>query len=98
MKRTDIHKSDEPWRKNEPGARLTKKAHSLQDKSQREREAMENQSTQTIIIYPRKVGFGLIIPKRWKTFTVVCKPPILKEDFYERMQKAFPDCIWKGEQ
>lgn len=98
MKKTNIHKSDELWRKHEPNARVTRKEYISNTKSMKESDEMRKRSVQTVKVYPHKVAFGLVIPKRFKSFSVVVSIPLKSEDIYARMQLAFPNCEWRGEQ
>ena len=90
--------SNNPWKHNEPGIRINKKTFDKKNKGMIERIDMEKKSKQIVKIYPHKIAFGFVVPKRFKSFTIVFEGfPLKKEEFYARMKLAFPDCVWKGE-
>lgn len=82
-------KSDEPWKKHEPGSRLTSKQKGLQNRSQNERAEMEQKSRQNVKVIFRDWGFGL--PNLIKNFDVELSIPLTTEEIMKRMSAAFPE-------
>lgn len=84
---------EEPWRRKEPGARLSKKTKLNQEKNIRERSLMEKRSVQNVkIIFTKKWTFsGFTTPKLFKGFGVKISVPMSRKEIMEKMRKAFPE-------
>lgn len=81
----------EPWKKKEPGARLSSRALKDQQICHKQREDMEK--TQDVKVFCKRELFsqaGLFY-----SFTVSMKIPLRKEEIDERMKAAFPELIWR---
>lgn len=82
---------EEPWKKKEPGGRLSKKAKESQEHFQKQREKMERIHTQKVTIICEK---SLMSPGLYKIFKVKLNIPLRKKEIDERMAAAFPECKW----
>lgn len=82
-------KSDEPWKKHEPGSRLTSKQKAIHNKSENERSDMEKKSRQNVTIIFKDWLFGL--PKQIRKFEVELSIPLTTEQIMKRMGDAFPE-------
>ena len=89
-----IHKSKEPWKKKEPGARLSNKAVKDQKAIQRQRFHTERENSQRVRIYCNKNIFNM--PGLFTSFTVKVKIPLRESEIMERMRAAFPELNWEG--
>lgn len=88
-----IHKSKEPWKKKEPGARLSNKAVKDQKAIERQSSQMERRATQRVRIYCNKNIFNM--PGLFTSFTVKVKIPLREPEIMERMKAAFPELKWE---
>jgi len=88
-----IHKSKEPWKKKEPGARLSKKALKDQRAIERQSSHTERVNTQRVWIYCNKNIFSM--PGLFTSFTVKVKIPLRESEIMERMKAAFPELKWE---
>lgn len=83
---------EEPWKKKEPGARLSKKARESQNHFEMQRRKMERIHTQRVKIVCHKAL--LLPPGLYKSFTVRVNIPLRKAEIEKRMAAAFPECEW----
>lgn len=89
-----IFESEEPWKKKEPGARLSQKAVKDQRAMERQRRRTERALTQQLIIECNKDLFGT--PGLYKSFTLRVKIPLRKDEIENRMKAAFPELPWES--
>lgn len=89
MKTVHNWRSDEPWKKHEPGSRLTATEKKRQSRSQGERSAMEHKSKQNVKIVFKNWLFGL--PAQIRAFEVELSIPLSTEEIMKRMGAAFPE-------
>lgn len=89
LKKVYEWKSNEPWKKHEPGARLSQKDRALQEKSKHERLVMEKRSTQHVKVIFKDYLFGL--PDLIHSFQVDLKIPLSTKEIMKRMGAAFPE-------
>ncbi len=83
----EIHTWREPWKRSEPGARLSNKQKVNDARGQIERANMEAASSQDV-----KVVFDkFLIPRQISSFRVIMKLPLSSEEIMERMSQAFPE-------
>ncbi|MCJ7459209.1 MAG: hypothetical protein MUP17_09480 [candidate division Zixibacteria bacterium] len=80
---------DQPWKKKEPGRRLSDKARALQEKSEQERTAMSQKATQLVKIIFHKKLWGL--PNQFRGVALQFSQPLRMEEIRERMHSAFPE-------
>lgn len=94
MKR--IKEWKEPWKKREPGARLSDKTKESEWHFQKQRERMEKEygkNPQKVVIICNK---QILLPSgMFKSFTVKLRYPLTQEEFNERMRAAFPELKWE---
>jgi len=87
MKR--VHTWKEPWKKVEPGARLSNKEKVNEGKAIIERSIMEENSAQIVkVIFDKKL-WGM--PQQIMAFRVEMKLPLLSAEIMQRMAVAFPE-------
>lgn len=86
-------KGDEPWKKKEPGARLSKKDKARQEHFEAERRKMERIHSQKVKIICHKAL--LLPPGLFKSFTVRVNIPLRKAEIDKRMADAFPELEWR---
>ena len=89
MKR--VHDWEEPWKKKEPGSRLSERALNDQKAMNRQRAHMEKLQKVTIICHKEL----LVLPGLFKSFTVKVKQPLRKDEIDQRMRVAFPELTWE---
>jgi len=83
----------EPWKRKEPGVRLSQKEKRHQSHYEQQRSHMEAVSTQKVKIYCNKNVF--LPPGLFTSFTVKVKIPLRESEFMERMRAAFPELRWE---
>lgn len=83
----------EPWKKKEPGARLSKKAKESQEHFKKQRQRMERMHKQKVTIICHKAL--LLPPGLFKSFTVKVNIPLRKDEIDKRMAAAFPELPWR---
>ena len=89
MKRIKEYK--EPWKKKEPGARLSARAQKDRMICQKQRNEMEkSQDVKIILKRPFFNESGLFY-----SFTVNMEIPLRKEEIDQRMKAAFPELTWR---
>ena len=85
-------KSNEPWKKHEPGARVSKKQKDTENRHKHQRSVMEKKSTQNVTVYPESNPLVDWLPKGYyKQFSVKLSIMVTEEEFLERMGNAFPE-------
>lgn len=89
-------KWDEPWRKKEPGGRLTEKRKLLQTKSQLERLQMKARATQIVKIVFHKKLWG--VPGHFYGVSLEFKHPLGAQEIRRRIHMAFPELANKWEE
>ena len=83
---------EEPWKKKEPGARLSKKAQESEKHFDAQRKKMERIHSQKVKIICHKAL--LLPPGLFKSFTVKMNIPLRKDEIDKRMAAAFPELEW----
>lgn len=91
MKR--VKKSEEPWKKKEPGGRVSQRSAVQRAHSVMERAEMEESATQKVTIVINKSLLAL--PGQYYSFTVKMKNPLRKDEIDEKMKAAFPELEWE---
>lgn len=89
MKR--IKEYNEPWKKKEPGARLSARAQKDQQICQKQRSEMDD--SQHVKVFCNREFFresGLFY-----SFSVHMKIPLRKQEIDQRMKAAFPELKWE---
>lgn len=86
-----MHDWEEPWKKKEPGSRLSQRALKDQKAMDRQRSQMEDIQHVTIICHKEL----LVLPGLFKSFTVKVKQPLRKDEIDQRMRAAFPELTWE---
>ena len=84
---------EEPWKKKEPGARLSKKAKKTQAHFKMQRRKMERIHKQKVTIICHKAL--LLPPGLFKSFTVKVNIPLRQDEINKRMAAAFPELEWR---
>ena len=87
--------SKNPWKHLEPGIKTNEKDFDKQNKSMKERIAMEKHSVQKVRVIFEKTCFGMLVPERYRTFKIDLTQPLTQPDIQDRMKKAFPECVWR---
>lgn len=82
----------EPWKKKEPGARLSKRERYTKKLNEDQRAHMDAISTQKVTVTIHKNLLGT--PGLFKSFTVRVKIPLNKTEIDERIRAAFPELPW----
>lgn len=77
----------EPWKKGEPGGRLSNRAMKDQKIMEKQAAEMKQAATQKIRVYCNK---NLFLPGIFKSFTVNVSIPLREEEILEKMSLAFP--------
>lgn len=90
MKR--VHEWDEPWKKKEPGSRLSSRAVKDQRAIEKQRHEMDLAATQHVVFVCHK---ELLLPGLFKSFTVKIKNPLRYEEIKKRVMLAFPELHWE---
>ena len=91
--KSNVKEWEEPWKKKEPGGRLSKKALKDQRVIERQSSHMEKVNTQKVRIYCNKNIFNM--PGLFTSFTVKVKIPLREPEIMERMRTAFPELKWE---
>jgi len=87
--KSEIKKWKEPWKKKEPGARLSKKAAKDQKTIKKQSFHAKRVNTQRVNVYCEKNIFNM--PGLFTSFVVKVKIPLRESEFMERMAIAFPE-------
>lgn len=87
-----VKKWKEPWKKQEPGGRVSQREAVHRAHSTIERAQMEESITQKVTIIINK---NLLLPGQYYSFTVKMKNPMRKDEIDERMRAAFPELEWE---
>lgn len=90
MKR--VHEWEEPWKKKEPGSRLSARALKDQKAMERQREDMDHNMIQHVVFVCHK---ELLMPGLFKNFTVKMRIPLRYEEIRKRVIAAFPELHWE---
>jgi len=86
-------KGDEPWKRKEPGGRLSNSAKKSQKHFKMQRQKMERKHTQDVKIILHNTL--LRTPGLFNTFTVKMNIPLRKAEIDKRMAAAFPELEWR---
>ena len=84
---------EEPWKKKEPGARLSKKEKESQEHYDKQRRKMQRIHTKKVKIICHKAL--LLPPGLFKSFTVRVNVPLRRDEINKRMAAAFPEYKWR---
>ena len=85
----NIRESKEPWKKQEPGARLSKKAVKNLEIIEKQRRLTAKNLTQNVRVYCNKNLF--LLPGLFKNFTIILTVPMREQEFLKRIAVAFPE-------
>ena len=91
MKR--VHEWKEPWKKGEPGSRLSKKALKDQKNFNEQRVKMDRDSEQVVKVICNRHWFLVGL---FNSFTIKVKIPLTQTEFCDRMSAAFPNYTWEN--
>jgi len=93
MKKTNFkgYDGEDRWKKKEPGARLSKNTNKLQEKSQIERDQMEDKALMRVkVIFVQKWTLsGFVTPELFTGFKVKLPLPLSREEILEKMETGF---------
>ena len=91
--KSNVKKWKEPWKKKEPGFRLSKKARDDKLHFQNQRAQMERISKLKVKIFYNKNMF--LPPGQFKSFTIRTNICFRVDEFEKRMAAAFPELKWE---
>lgn len=91
-----IKKWKEPWKKKEPGSRLSSKNHESDWHFQKQREKMEreygNNPQELKIVFNKSMFLPVGM---FKSITLKVRYPLSEDEFNERIRAAFPELKWE---
>lgn len=90
--KSNVKKWKEPWKKKEPGGRLSKRAKRNQSEMDGQRAHMEAAARLKVKIFYNKNMF--LPPGQFKSFTIRTNISFRVDEFEKRMAAAFPELKW----